>query len=274
MGRMDEWAEGLRIEALKQAADTFFGARRAVDQDRDVLLTWANELRRISQKATTWTAALNCVLGGEDNSRMLFRALGIPLPDDGMYRLQACMVQFSRPRSFTRQGLYCKIVWSVYEHLADLLYEYHHGRPVHDPKFPGQVLHTPSYGQVMDFCTQLNQRIHDTNVCHIPSETLGFVRRLDPIAQDQASLLGGEADLCSLDKALALSPVDPKSLGLLPWPEPPAMEEARKKVREVCSHIFQHQRQVAEEVLRSTLHAHDKQLCIVEGSDPDQTPTA
>jgi len=261
MGRMEEWAEGLRYESLRQAADTFFGARKAVERDRALLMDWAQKVHRISQKLETWTAALNCVLGGEANTRALLERLGVRLPEARLYEVQACLVQFSRPHSFTRQGLYCKIVWAVYEHWADTLREYHHGRPYPDPSLPGRVLHTPGYQQVLSLCAELNARIEHINAAYRPSESLEFARRLDPAAQDKASILGCGAELCSLDASLALPLVDPASLGLLPWPQPPAEEAARRAVKELCQRIYREQREVAESVLESAFRGADKHVC-------------
>jgi hypothetical protein len=233
MGRMEEWAEGLRYESLRQAADTFFGARKAVERDRALLTQWAHKLHAVSRRLETWTAALNCVLGTPENSRMLLQRLGMALPEERLYELQACLVQVARPRSFTRQGLYCKIVWAVYEHWADALEEYHHGRPYTDPTLPGRKLHTPGYQQVVSLCAELNARIEHTNTAYRPSESLEFVRRLDPAAQDKASVLGCGTELCSLDASLALPLVDLTSFGLVPWPQPPAEEVARRAVKAV-----------------------------------------
>lgn len=261
MGRMEEWTEGLRYESLRQAADTFFGARKAVERDRALLMEWAQKVHGVSRKLETWTAALSCVLGGAANTRALLERLGASLPEERLYELQACLMQFPRPHSFTRQGLYCKIVWAVFEHWADTLHEYHHGRPYPDPSFPGRILHTPGYQQVLSLCAELNARIEHTNTAYRPSESLEFARRLDPVAQEKSSILGCGAELCSLDASLALPLVDLASLGLLPWPPPPAEDVARTAVKEVCQRIYREQREIAESVLESAFWGTDKHVC-------------
>lgn len=266
MDRMEEWAESLRYESLRQAADTFFGARKAVERERAVLLDWAEKVRQVGRKVETWTAALHCVLGSEANLRLLLGRLGLVLPEERFYAAQACLVHVARPRSFTRQGLYCKIVWSVYAHWADALHEYHHGRPYQDPALPGRALRTPGYQQTLELCAALNERIQHTNAAHRPSESLEFARRLDPAGQSMASLLGCGTELCSLDESLALPAVDPASLGLPAWPEPPEEARARAVVHEVCGRIFREQRELVEGVLAALCRGADKGLCVVEGS--------
>ncbi len=263
MGRMEEWAESLRYESLRQAADTFFGARRAVERDQAVLRQWAEHLQALSRRAETWIAALHCVLGGADNLRLLLDALGMQLPEARLYEAHSCLLHIARPHSFTREGLYCKIVWSVYAHWADILHEYHHGRPLQDSSVPGGTRWTPNYQQVLEFCARLNERIEHTNTSYRPSESLEFARRLDPYGQEMASLLGCGTEVCSLDVSLALPLVDPNSLGLLPWPDSPDEAVARRMVKAVCRRIFREQRQVAEAVLAAACRGEDKNLCVI-----------
>ena len=106
MGLLDEWGDALVEEGLKEAADNFFGARKALDADIAWFEEQAAKLRGSAAEIRSWFAGLNCLLGYEAASRMLFDALDVTMDDPSLYVHQVCSLQFCRPRSFTRKGLF------------------------------------------------------------------------------------------------------------------------------------------------------------------------
>ena len=108
MGILDEWGDALVEEGLREAADTFFGVRKALDEEIAYVETQAAKLKTQAEEIRSWFAGLNCLLGSESNSRLLFDALGVSLDDPTLYTHLVCSLQFRRPRSFTRKGLFAR----------------------------------------------------------------------------------------------------------------------------------------------------------------------
>jgi hypothetical protein len=94
MGLLDEWGDALVEEGLREAADTFFGARTALEEEIAYFESQVVKLRTQAENIRSWFAGLNCLLGSESASRLLFDSLGVTLDDPALYTRQACSLQF------------------------------------------------------------------------------------------------------------------------------------------------------------------------------------
>lgn len=263
MGRLDEWGTALVEEGLREAADTFFGTRKALDDEIDVFKA---RVARLADKALgihSWFAGLNCLLGSQENSRAFFGALGVSLVDQSLYAVRQCSLQFRRPRGFTRKSLYTKAVWEVYVALADLVHEYMHGTTYQDPKQPGRMLVSVHYTQLLRRCADLNEHIARVNESLRPSDSLGFARRMNLAERDRENITGG-GHTWSLDQDLAFLPLDFTSFGLPSFPDLPTNAQAREVLRTFCAQIFSWNRGHIDQIIGEILGPQDKQICILE----------
>jgi hypothetical protein len=264
MGLLEEWGDSLVQEGLREAADTFFGARRALEDEIVFFEAQAAKLRARVGDIRSWFAGLNCLLGSESGSRLLFDRLGVTLPDPGLYTHQVCSLQFRRPRSFTRKGLFAKTVWEVYEPLARMIEAYMHGEPYTDPLQPGRVLITPHHVQLRKRCADINERIASLNESNRPSESLGFAKRMDPRLMQNEALTGGGSQSWNLDRDLAFKPLDLDSYGLPAFPDLPVDGKARAVLEECCARIFASQRAHVDAVMEEVFDPNDKTICVLE----------
>jgi hypothetical protein len=263
MGLLDEWGDALVEEGLKEAADNFFGARKALDDEIAFFEEQAAKLRAGVDEVLSWFAGLNCLLGSEAASRMFFDALGVTLEDPSLYARQVCSLQFRRPRSFTRKGLFAKTVWEVYEPLARSIEAYMHGVPFTDPLQPGRVMISVNHDQLRRRCEDINARIARVNESNRPSESLGFAKKMDQGLVQKESITGGGGQTWTLDRDMAFPPLDFKSYGLPPFPDLPLDDRARDRVRECCSRIFETRRDHVDEVLGEVFSPEDKRFCVL-----------
>lgn len=266
MGLMDEWGNALVEEGLREAADTFFGARKDLEDEIVFFKERIARLQTMLEEIRSWFAGLNCLLGNEEKSRFLFSTLDIQLPDEQLYTDQVCSLQFQRPRSFTRKGLFTKAVWEVYSSLAALVEKYMQGVPYADPAYPGRVLITVNYNQVCKQCAELNVRIDQLNTNYRPSESLAFAKRMDQELVDKERIIGGGAQSWVLDQDLAFKPLQFAHYALLNLPLMPTDTQAKAAVQACCAQIFSQKRSHVHAVLDELLDPEQKKICILERS--------
>lgn len=266
MGVLDEWGDALVEEGLREAADTFFGARAALDEEIAYFESKADKLRLQAGEIRSWFAGLNCLLGSESSARLFFDRLGVILDDPSLYSLQACSLQFRRPRSFTRKGLFAKTVWEVYEPLARLIEAYMHGKPYTDPLHPGRVLITFNYNQLRRICDKINERIKAVNESNRPSESLGFAKRMDQTQVFKESVTGGGGQAWTLDRDLAYAPLVFEKYGMQAFPDLPLDSRARAALEDCCARIFSQRRGHVDAILDEVFDPQDKTVCVLDRS--------
>lgn len=264
MGLLDEWGDALVEEGLREAADTFFGARKAVDEEIAYFESRVATLRAQAEDIRAWFAGLNCLLGSEGNSRSFFTALGVALPDEDLYHHTVCSLQFRRPRSFTRKGLFAKTVWEVYESLARMIEKYMHGAPYTDPLQPGRVLISIHHEQLRRLCAEINSRIAALNESNRPSESLAFAKRMDQVQIQKESITGGGGQAWCLDRDLAFTPLVFDHYELPIFPDLPMDNKARAALEACCAQIFSRERSHVDTVLDEIFDPTDKKVCILE----------
>jgi len=263
MGLLDEWGDALVEEGLKEAADTFFGVRKALDDEIAWFEEQAAKLRGGAAEIRSWFAGLNCLLGSEAASRMLFDSLGVTLDDPSLYARQVCSLQFRRPRSFTRKGLFAKTVWEVYEPLARFIEAYMHGAPFADPLQPGRVLITVNHDHLRKRCAEINARIRGVNESNRPSESLGFAKKMDQMQVQKESITGGGGQTWTLDRDMSFPPLDFDTYDLPAFPDLPVDGRAQDKLRACCNTIFATRRDHVEDVLGEVFSPEDKRFCVL-----------
>lgn len=264
MGLLDEWGNALVEEGLREAADTFFGARTALDEEIAFFESRAAKLGRRAEEIRSWFAGLNCLLGSESNTRLLFDSLGVTLDDPALYTLQACSLQFRRPRSFTRKGLFAKTVWEIYEPLARLIESYMHGTPYTDPLHPGRVMISVNHDQLRKLCDEINARIQEVNESNRPSESLAFAKRMDQTQVHKESVTGGGGQTWTLDQDLAYVPLVFENYALPAYPDLPLDSASRSVLEECCAKIFTRQREHVDAILDEVFDPEDKTVCILD----------
>jgi len=85
MGLLDEWGNALVEEGLREAADTFFGARTALEEEIAFFESQVAKLKGQVENIRSWFAGLNCLLGSEADTRFLFDSLHVTLDDSTLY---------------------------------------------------------------------------------------------------------------------------------------------------------------------------------------------
>lgn len=235
MSIMDEWGDALVDETLHEAADTFFGARKEVEDEISLFTSRVADLRAQAEKIRPWSAGLFFLLGSEEGQKLM-DTLRITLPEE--YFSGGDRPSLPRLRSFTRKGLFVKTAWQVYTSLAGEISAYLHGAFYADPLYPGHKLKTVHYLQLKRHCEAINEHIARVNESNRPSASLAFAKRMDQELIRKEIATGGGVGTASLDEDLAFTPLDFDQYGLPFFSDFPVDGATEKLVKDYCARIY------------------------------------
>lgn len=221
-------ADGLVEETLVETATTFFGARKALEEDIEAYHRSAEELQELERKVLGRAAALHALLPGPDAVKGFYAALGV----EPGHLLDADELEPPRragvavPRAWTAAGRYVKLVAAAYAALVEEAEVYMHGH--HAPDEEGRMRLSVNYTYLQERCDTLNKSIEALNRNHSPSGTLCFVKGLDPAAIEKGRLSEATLEGYSqeLDKELEFKPVECVAVSYLAVPELPEPKQA------------------------------------------------
>ncbi|GAB1410645.1 hypothetical protein MASR1M90_17990 [Desulfovibrionales bacterium] len=261
MGLLDEWGDALVEEGLREAADTFFGARKALEDDIALFQDRVGLLKKKSAEIENWRAGLHCLFGAVHEVRELLSALGVPSTAELHPCSPACHICFTWPRSLTRKASFAKTVWIVYARLAELISDYTHGTYSPDPTTPGRMLLSVNLTQIHRTCAQLNERIATLNKSNRPSESLGFARRMDQARVAKERIAGGGGETWRLDADLSFPLLDCTALDLPVYSDLPVDSAARETLDRVSRAFYVRHREEANAVLAELHNSRTNRMC-------------
>ncbi|GAU09419.1 hypothetical protein [Desulfoplanes formicivorans] len=239
MSTLSDYADALVEEGLVEAADTFFGARKRLEDEITVFHQKCRELEHIGQEVVAWGHGLGFLLLEGDRVEAFYRAIGVDLtgqsPLNGS-RLHKDM----RPGPGLLAGTrYWKTVYKVYQELFQAVDTYLHGRHYDDPSRPGGKKRTICLTTLTTWAERINERIKDLNNNHQASQVLQFAKQFrgDEVEKEKIT---GAGVVYNLDAELAFEPLDLSQCGLLDFPELPAPQGVKKTVKSFCLDMYKH----------------------------------
>ncbi len=239
----DDLSNGLAQEAMREAADVFFGARVRLDREEELLRERAAALRSRAEKALDAAVLLHALLLDEGAIRAFYERLGMDAyAVDELLRLtrarsRACCLE--NVLGLTAKSRFAKRLLGAYERLHGELDAYVNGVYVTDEA--GRKMLTPNYADVLGHCEALNDAIRKVNRDHAPSCVLSFCKRLDTDTVEKECVTGAVegVEACSVDENLALTLVDCASLDLTPLPETPPPAEVKHHVLDFAKRLYE-----------------------------------
>lgn len=176
-------ADSLAEETLQEAADTFFGQRKGIEDELQMYSQWVQELSKIQSQVQTAQANLHFILGSDDDQTVssFYRQIGVdpeqvPWPEDPE---TTDFSQFQVPFAFRAKARYAKLICAAYTEFAAQAADFMHGRAYKDPQDSRCQKMTVSYNQLYEFYTTLKQKIQKANQDNAPSQVLQYVKQLD-----------------------------------------------------------------------------------------------
>ncbi len=246
MDKIDYFSDEMTEETLKEAADTFFGKRKKIDDELELFFEQAEKLKHKAGLVKEKVSRINYLL--PDKSQSLFwKKLGLEDSDyasiKGEWNDDVLL-----PWALTRRGQYQKIVLSLYDDLKYLVKDYLHGRYLDHPEIKGRKIITPNLTNLMTWAENINKEIHEINRSNRPGDVLAFTRRMDVDESSKRESVGSGLEY-SYDQELSFEPVDFSSLGLPEYPEVPADKKSLDTATETARSIYKER----EDSVRSIL---------------------
>ena len=243
---LERFTDELVEETLAEAADSFFGMRRRMEEEQELFAEKMDYLRSVRRTVLERAATLRHLLLGQDGAAALYAALGVdpgPLLEPGVDPISGRQRErlLPRPMALTRAGLYLKLVTRAYDALQDRVDEYLNGRFYADPHGSGKKLSNPCHRQMAFWCNELNERVRRANENIPPSQTRRLVKALHPGLADKERIMDAPVDGFdqAYDKDLALTPVDCAPLAGLVLPELPPGLAASEALARVCGDVWE-----------------------------------
>jgi hypothetical protein len=242
---LDFLTEDLTQEALVEAADNFFGRRKALDDEKDLFEAKLADLAKLRQSVLDRAATLHCLLL-PDNVADFYAALGV---EPGPLHAEAAAAsplgkkarEWVMPKSWawTGEGEYEKLAITAYAAVQDRLDEFLHGRVFVDSK-TGKKGISVCHEALAAWCVRINAKVEALNRAMPASATLGFAKGLSPHLLEQERLVDAPVDGLAqgLDRDLAVQGVDCGRVAALTLPELPKPETARQAIVDFCCRLY------------------------------------
>jgi hypothetical protein len=224
MDRYQTFADALESEVLTEMAGTFFGARKALEDESEDFRLLVGELKSQAAKVFARVFFLRWLLLGPEGEAEFFAALGVPTPfaDAQAQSGSRTWAPDRLPFAILPSSRYAKALLLAYAEVQNACAVYMGGEYVDDPEHKGRKRLSVNYKQVERQCRALNRGIAKLNSDMTPSSVLQYARNIS--SQEQpgqgaiTNILGAE----SLDKGLLFTAVEFEKLGIWRAPELPA----------------------------------------------------
>jgi hypothetical protein len=247
-------ADSLAEETLQEAADTFFGQRKSIENELQIYNKWIHDLARIQVRVQTFQASLHFVLakGQTETVKSFYRAIGVDADQvPGLEKnIGPDLRMLHVPFALRAQNRYAKLLRAAYRAFVDQVAGYMYGRNYRDPEDPRRQRVTVNYEQVYAFYTQLREKIHKTNQDNSPTQVLQFVKQLDIERSARESLVGVPLQY-TLDEDMAIAAPDFAQSGLKAYPDFPPLDEAKGKIKKFAGQVYAAQPEKILQVLRA-----------------------
>lgn len=252
MSNMDDFASELTNEVLGDMAESFFGARKRMDERIALFVELAHDLGRMQVRVHALGRKLFRLFPDNGGPLMLLEALGLDGSIDlaGTCRTGATMEPGPaeperRPRSFTLKGRYTKLVLQRYAAFQEAADKFMNGRLIPHPDSPKRRILSPHYQQLRQYAERLNQAIEKSNSEMPVSCIIRYAHDFsDPGLADKERITGAHCPLpvqsgeTELDKQFAYHSIDFDSYGLVELPDFPPLADVRERLRGLCAKLY------------------------------------
>ncbi|SIO29879.1 hypothetical protein [Halodesulfovibrio marinisediminis] len=261
MTDFDSLSSALKDEVMTDIATGFFGARKAIDDERDLFHHVESDLRLAEQRALNTCAQLKALLTSERDLEKLLRLLGVSV--EFLERMEDTdpWINMELPFAFTAEGRYKKCVLKTYENMYSAFKSFLHGITYKTTDTFRKFGQTTGYYRYVEWCDDLNERIKKVNRDRSPAHVLSVVRDLDvdTVAKQRAVGAVNVAAGCLPGDDLCLLLVPCEDLKAMELPEiPPLNTQLSDKhtvesiLKEYASEIYKRDREKVKQIL-STL---------------------
>ncbi|QTA93879.1 hypothetical protein [Desulfonema magnum] len=238
----NDFSDALVEEVLTDAACTFFGARKQMEEMIALFGSFVESLRENEAKVADRAGFLNYLLLGGHAARDFYKFLRVDSPDILLEsQFSGAPLPTEIPFAFTKRGEFTKLVLGAYNDLQKVCDEYVNGKADETccEKNIGKI--SVYYNLIVSMCDFINEKVRSMNCDMSPSSVLQFAKKFDPGAEKKACITGGMCfggDECGINQRLAFQPVDLDSLDLKTYPELPKQDKVASEITLFCKTLY------------------------------------
>lgn len=251
-------SSALQGEVMVDIANGYFGARKAIDDERELLEHAESHVRLAEQRAYSIYAQLETLLTSAHDLKELLGILGVPV--DFMHRVESVepCLSMTLPFAFTKEGQYEKCVLETYDRMHDAFDFFLHGMPYEKHGTLEKYGRTTGYNRYMKWCGDLNECIVKVNRDRSPSQVLNVVRGMDVEKISKQRVLGtvNSKTGCAAGDDMCLLLVPCEGLEEMRLPELPALDVTLHKghsvstlIKEYASEVYKRERKKVDSIL-------------------------
>ncbi|MCG8530186.1 MAG: hypothetical protein MI749_05930 [Desulfovibrionales bacterium] len=251
-------SSSLQGEVMVDIANGFFGARKEIDDERELFEHIENDIRLSEQRALNTCAQLQALLTCDECVKILLRMIGVPVSFLQRVEFTDPWLSMKLPFALTDEGRYKKCVLHTYEKMYNAFGFFLHGVPYKKMDSEEKWGRTTGYYRYMEWCDDLNERISVVNRDHSPTQVLNVVRGMDveKVAKQRAvGAINAEIG-CTPGEDMCLLLLPKEELEKLALPELPALDTKIGKghtvaalVKKYASEVYRRERDAVQYVL-------------------------
>jgi hypothetical protein len=249
VSRLSDYADSLVEEGLSEAAGTFFGKRKRLEDEIAFFHEKCRELVQIGQTVVDRGQGLGFLLLQGERLADFYQALGVAWergnPLDGSSQSEDVVPGsglFARTR-------YWKSVYRTYAALFNALDVYTNGRHYDDPSRPGGKKRTVCLNTLTAWGAGINERVEALNRNNQPSQVLQFAKQFRVGEVEKENITGGGL-VYNLDEDLSFARIDLSQCGFFTFPVLPSPEEVKKTIKAYALQVYREHRKMVEDLLQ------------------------
>ncbi|WP_031388616.1 hypothetical protein [Desulfonatronum thiodismutans] len=231
MNHIEQMADELANEVISEAAQTFFGQRKTLEEELDRFMSRSRQVLELGKRVMDEQNVLHGVLLDAETIQAFYAAIGLPTPEylspaprDEIAR------RLSKPTSWTLHGGYSKLLFSAYSRTQSEVDVYLHGGYRDDPTHPKRKIGFSGYRYLVEWAEKLNHTITKLNTEQSAGEVLQFVKRLDSRSCAMEKAAGASCEI-GRDRGMLFTCIDFASLCLPVFPEYPPPATVQKDIQ-------------------------------------------
>ncbi|MGD8366559.1 MAG: hypothetical protein PVG78_02865 [Desulfobacterales bacterium] len=246
---MTDYDSPLTDEILSDVAQTFFGARKKLDDMIEILDGFVGALRQKADAVQQRAGLLHFLLVDEQWVVRFYSNLGVDDPGDlsGAGPPEP-LPKMRIPFALTGNGRFAATVAELYRRLAKSCREYRcsSANPFAEAENPEEAC--VDVRMVKAMRELINEKIHAINEESSPSAILQYAKGFDARGEKRSAVAGATAgEYAGMDQKYVYLPIPVERLGFKRFPELPRLKQCRTSIDRFCKEVYP---KIEEEVRR------------------------
>ena len=256
MSKKGDFGDILIEEVLAETANNFFGKRKIIENQIDVLQAYVKGLSEKGQEISHHLALFSYFLIEKQNVTAFFKQMGLMECDVLLKDKQPYfdLVALKSKYGLGSKKRFFNLIFFLYSEIQDRCESYNRGQIYKSDS--GQSSVESKNDVNLEFIKAMvgliNDNIKRVNVEKSPSTVLQFAKSLDSGAIQKEKITGAMSSDYNqhLNSKMRIDPIDLKKLEIDKYPMLPPPEAVKSKIRHYCREFYHHHKMAVQQILR------------------------